>query len=308
MTVDSEIIRSYFEGFDGLFEVQKNYIISSLQLWICSGFLDLLVGSDRSMSLINAHEAHREGIDLRAGFDLVAGRTTLDREELNREIAIFERFGPLCTTQVKPRLFAVTSNCCVAHEFGHQILLILSDQARAEVEKLYCQRRGNLEQRNTGAEANTPGFEAGKELLTAEQIDLRLYISGHAATSVEEYWAESFGVFSFKAGRQQLEKHDPEIFAFLHSLVFEPEKIVQPGCKEILMIKRSQRSATHELTSELLAMDDLFELNSASSVPAIKLTGVRAMLDTLNSMGMSEDKSFKRLQMLVDRLDPAPKS
>jgi hypothetical protein len=216
--IDNEVIR-YFEHYDGLNTVQKKYVLETMRIWAASGILQVVRKSEGTAALGNVKHGASGVTGVRTGY------VTLDREEFEKEIVLFKRFGPLAVvaTRVKP-YHEVRINLVVSHEFGHQLEFTLSQACQDRITTIYEEQLKRCDRLHP-----LPGeYEGLSELVRPEQVHDRIYISGYSRTSMHEYFAEATAAFSVKESRDLLKVHDPGIWEVLRGVVQEPDLTLTP--------------------------------------------------------------------------------
>lgn len=229
---ENEIIR-YFQDFDRLNQQQRDYVIESMRIWAASGILQIVRKKEGNAALGNVKHGAAGVTRVRTGM------VDLDAEEFERDIDLCARFGPLAviTTRV-PSYVEVRVNLVVSHEFGHQLQFCLSQAAQDRIDELYQARLA----RSIAKFPPPSAYDGGSELVHADQVMHREFISGYAKASVFEYWAESVAAFSFKESRKLLRQLDPGICSILEQVVFTPEKVMSAVlCEQILNLQASLR-------------------------------------------------------------------
>jgi len=228
----NEIIR-YFEGFDNLTTAQKKYVTETMLLWASCGVLQIVRRSEGDASLGNVRHGAAGVTGLRTG------NVTLDREEFEREISLYQQFGPLAVVSKGIRnLTEVRINLVVAHEFGHQVEFVLTQSVIQEVTELYEQRRKVCDK----VHPPPPTYDGGAELIEPQQVTSRHFLSGYSRASVHEYWAECVASFSVKESREKLREMDPGAHKILKDVVFRPATVMQRMHHEkILSLQASLR-------------------------------------------------------------------
>ena len=215
--VENEVIR-YFADYDKLQVQQKKYVHESLHVWASSGLLQIVRKSEGNAMLGNIKHGAAGVTGVRTG------NVTLDKEEFEKEIMLFKRFGALAVvaTKYKPYL-EVRVNLVVAHEFGHQVEFVLSQATQEKIEQIYLERR----KRSDKLHPLPSIYEGMSELLEPPQVYNRVFISGYSRSSKHEYWAECLAAFSVKDGREKLKEIDPPIYQLLCQLVQRPQELIR---------------------------------------------------------------------------------
>ena len=175
---DNEIIR-YFGDFDKLKTAQKKYVIESMNIWSSSGILQVVRKEEGNCMLGNVKHGAAGVTGVRTGY------VTLDKEEFEKEITLFAKFGAsaVVSTRIKPYL-EVRINLVVAHEFGHQLEFCLSQATQNRITEIYQQRVNVCNSRHP-----LPGeYEGLSELLLPQHVPQRVFVSGYARSSMHEYW------------------------------------------------------------------------------------------------------------------------
>ncbi|HEY9678564.1 MAG TPA: hypothetical protein V6C76_11175 [Drouetiella sp.] len=239
---DNEIIR-YFAEFDKLKTAQKKYVCESMNLWAASGILQVVRKSEGNCMLGNVKHGAAGVTGVRTGY------VTLDREEFEKEIVLFAKFGSsaVVSTRWRPYL-EVRINLVVAHEFGHQLEFCLSQATQNRIRDLYEARLKQCDK----VHPLPAEYEGYSELLTPQQVPQRMFISGYARSSKHEYWAECVAAFSVKDSREFLKKLDPEIYEILREVILSPEQVMRRVFYDNLMELQSSLRVGNELTDSLL--------------------------------------------------------
>jgi hypothetical protein len=239
---DNEIIR-YFAEFDKLKTAQKKYVCESMNVWAASGVLQVVRKSEGNCMLGNIKHGAAGVTGVRTGY------VTLDREEFEKEITLYAKFGSsaVVSTRLKPFL-EVRINLVVAHEFGHQLEFCLSQATQEKIRDLYEARV-----RLCNSKHPLPlEYEGLSELLTPQQVPERLFISGYARSSKHEYWAECVAAFSIKDSRDYLKKLDPPIYEVLKEVVTKPENVVRRVFHDTILELQSSLRVGGELHPNLI--------------------------------------------------------
>jgi hypothetical protein len=240
---DNEIMRYLPEDFDKLNQVQKSYVLETMKLWAASGVLQIVRKSEGDAGLGNVKHGASGVTGVRTG------KVTLDREELETEITLYKKFGPIAKIQTRIRPYSeVRINLVVSHEFGHQLEFTLSQACQDKIDELY---QTHLERCNR-MHPLPEGYEGYSELLLTHQIEQRVFISGYSRASMHEYWAESVAAFSVKESRDMLKQMDPGVYEILEQVLFSPEKTLSPKHElDALKLQASLR-AGGELSDDIL--------------------------------------------------------
>ncbi len=239
---DNEIIR-YFAEFDKLKTAQKKYVCESMNVWAASGVLQVVRKSEGNCMLGNVKHGAAGVTGVRTGY------VTLDKEEFEKEITLFAKFGSsaVVSTRFKPFL-EVRINLVVAHEFGHQLEFCLSQATQNKIRDLYEARVKLCDSKHP----LPPEYEGLSELLTPQQVPERLFISGYARSSKHEYWAECVAAFSVKDSRDYLKKLDPEIYQILLEVITKPENVMRRVFYDNVLELQSSLRVGGELTANLI--------------------------------------------------------
>lgn len=239
---DNEIIR-YFENYEALPKAQKDFVVHNMQLWAKTGLLQIVRKSEGTAALGNVKHGAAGVTGVRTGF------VTLDKEEFEKEINLAKKFGDLVVAglPIKPYI-EIRLNMVVAHEFGHQLEFVLSQSTQEQVADLFAKKK-DLSMKLFPQPDN---FDGTQELLIPQKLQERIFISGYSRTSFHEYFAEAVAAFSVREARQQLRQIDPEIFAILEKIIFEPEKMLRPVFVEVIQILRQSLKIGGEYTDKLL--------------------------------------------------------
>lgn len=239
---ENEIIR-YFVDYDAVSFPQKKYVLETMDVFAASGLLQLVRKSEGNAALGNVKHGAAGVTGVRTG------NVTLDKEEFEKEVVFYKRFGPLMAmpTSIKPYL-EVRINMVVAHEYGHQLEFCLSQATQGQITDLYEQHlvRCNKEH------PLPPGYEGYAELLAPPEVEKRTFISGYARTSMHEYWAEAVAAFSVKSSRDVLRQVDPAIYELLKELVLHPESLVSPIHRETILELQTSLFMGGELSKDIL--------------------------------------------------------
>jgi hypothetical protein len=242
---ENEIIR-YFEDIDRINAFQKKYVFDSMKLYALSGLLHLVRKSEGTAGLGNVKHGASGVTGVRTG------KVTLDRDEFEREVQFFKKFGALMAvpSRVKP-LIEVRINMVVAHEYGHQLEFCLTQSMQDHVNEIYEKRLNQCNREHPIPEDAC----TLSELVEPHLVEERHFVSGYAHTSRHEYFAECVAAFAIKESRDALKKVDPELYELLMNVTLHPEKVMSTleGKREnILNLQTSLR-----LGGELID-EDLF--------------------------------------------------
>ncbi len=239
---ENEIIR-YFQDYDALSGSQKKYVLDCLRLWSCSGLLQIVRKSEGNAALGNVKHGAAGVTGVRTGM------ATLDREEFEKEIVLFKKFGAVFTGPSPLRShLEVRINLVVTHEFGHQLEFILSNAAQKRIVELYEKRLALANKLHPLPK----GYEGASELVTPQQVEKRVFISGYSRASEHEYWAEAVAAFAVKESRQLLKQIDPELYDLLRTVVMEPESVIRPVFVDTILALQASLRIGGEITDDLL--------------------------------------------------------
>ena len=239
---ENEVIR-YFADYDKLQMQQKKYVHESLNIWAASGLLQIVRKSEGNAMLGNIKHGAAGVTGVRTGY------VTLDKEEFEKEILLFKRFGALAVvaTKYKPYL-EVRVNLVVAHEFGHQVEFVLSQATQERIDDLYRERKKSSDKLHP----MPPSYEGLSELLQPPQVYNRIFISGYSRSSKHEYWAECLAAFSVKDGREKLKEIDPAIHQLLCQLVLKPQDLLRRVFTDTVVDLQDSLRIGGEMRDELL--------------------------------------------------------
>jgi len=240
---ENEIIR-YFQDFDKLSLQQKKYVIDSLQIWAASGLLQVVRKSEGNAALGNVKHGAAGVTRVRSGM------VDLDAEEFERDIDLFKRFGALAvvSTHWNPHV-EVRVNLVVSHEFGHQLQFCLSQATQDRVAELYQARL----KRSHKVQPPPPGYNGTSELCRPENLPNRMFISGYAKSSKEEYWAESVAAFSVPESRTILRQMDAGICKILTEVIHQSEATFSPILSEQLLDLQAGLKIGGEFSEDIVA-------------------------------------------------------
>lgn len=238
---DNEIIR-YFQGFDSLNALQKKYILETMAFWSSCGILQIIRKSEGDASLGNVKHGVTGATRIRTG------NVTLDKEEFEREVNFYKKYGPMMNAQ-KTGLghLEVRLNLVIAHEFGHQVDFVVTAAVQDQVLELFEKRKRNCDKLHSGVAGDNQA-----ELLLPQQLEKRHFISGYAKASSFEYWAESLAAFSLKETRVYLKELDPPIYEIMSNLVKNPTAVFSRVLHETIIALQASLRLGGEFTDELL--------------------------------------------------------
>jgi len=258
MPITAPELPTYFAGFDDLTDDQKAYVASCLDIWIASGLLSVVVNRGKQAEMFATPEdryeratSYRTLVEERRA----SGHVVFDSKELERDMAGFQKFGPLASSRPmlsNAKMIEVRGNMCVSHEFGHQLLDILSFSAKERLQSFYKARLDRCNKVHPLLE----GYSGNSELVALEQANERVFITGYSRSEPYEYFAEAVGAFSFKQSREQLKVIDPEIYQFLCDLIHKSEGMFDPTWQDAVSSAQIQQRASGALTDDLLNRHD----------------------------------------------------
>lgn len=239
---DNEIIR-YFDDFDKLNTPQKQYVFDSMKLWSSCGLLQIVRKSEGVCQFGNVRHGAAGVTGVRHG------NVTLDKEEFEKEIMLFKRFGPLAVIAIRLNPYVeVRVNLVVSHEFGHQLEFIMSQKTQTRINELYEEHK----LRSLKYHPLPSGYEGYAEVLTPQQVHGRIFISGYARTSMHEYWAECVAAFSVKESRKMLKELDPGIYEILRNAVLNPVTMIRPVFRETIVDLQASLKVGGEFSEKML--------------------------------------------------------
>lgn len=239
---EAEMIR-YFMDYDKLQSQQKKYLFENLRLWSASGLLQIVRKQEGNCALGNVKHGAAGQTGVRTG------NVTLDKDEFNRDIQLFNEHGCFAVvhTKYKP-MCEVRVNLVVAHEFGHQLEFVLSQATQDKIKDIYHERLGTCNKVHPLPEE----YPGASELLPQTKVMDRIFISGYARSSHHEYWAECVAAFTVLESRIYLEKHDPAIFSILKDVIFNPVKVLRPVLIDQIQTLQASLRAGGELSDDIL--------------------------------------------------------
>ena len=239
---ENEIIR-YFQDFDKLGVQQKKYVYDSMQIWATSGLLQVVRKSEGNAALGSVKHGAAGVTRVRTGM------VDLDAEEFDRDIDLFKRFGALAVVATRYQPYVeVRVNLVVSHEFGHQLQFCLTENAVERIKELYDARN----KRSTRMHLPPPGYDGNSELLRPEYVMSRMFISGYAKSSKEEYWAECVAAFSIPESRKILQEMDPAVCKLLTEVIYHPETMLALVFREQILDLQASLRAGGEFGEDLL--------------------------------------------------------
>lgn len=221
---ENEIVR-YFEDIDRVTGPQKKYVFETMKLFSQTGLLQVVRKKEGSAGLGNV----KHGASATTGKR--SGKVNLDREEFEREVGFYRQHGATMTVpRIKP-FIEVRINLVMAHEYGHQLEFCLSQAITDRISDIYDRRRSLCDQMHPVPEE----YEGEAELLQLHQLEERIFISGYARSSMNEYWAEAVAAFAVKSSRELLKEVDPEIYELLCEFIKAPEKMLSLNLQEAIL-------------------------------------------------------------------------
>jgi hypothetical protein len=240
---ENEIMR-YFVDFDRINGPQKKYVFETMRIFAMCGLLQIVRKSEGTAGLGNVKHGASGVTGVRTG------NVTLDREEFEREVNFFKKFGPLMAVPSRPKPYIeVRLNMVVPHEYGHQLEFCLSAAAQNKVQEIYERRLHNCNRLHPLPEE----AETYSELIQPAQLEERMFISGYARTSWHEYFAECVGAFANKESRETLKQHDPELHQLLLDVILQPEKALGTLLQKDMLNLQTSLRVGGELQDNLLS-------------------------------------------------------
>lgn len=229
---ENEIMR-YFVDIDRINGPQKKYVFDTMKLFAMCGLLQVVRKSEGTAGLGNVKHGASGVTGIRTG------NVTLDREEFEREVNFFKKFGSLMAVPSRPKPYIeVRLNMVVPHEYGHQLEFCLSAAAQKHVEEIYDRRLSDCNRLHPLPEE----AETYSELIQPQQLEDRIFVSGYARVSWHEYFAECVAAFANKESRETLKQYDPVLHQLLMDVVMFPEKVMSTMLqKDILNLQASLR-------------------------------------------------------------------
>jgi hypothetical protein len=241
----NEIIR-YFTDYDKVNTAQKKYVLDSLELWARSGILPIVRKSEGDAGLMPNVKHGAAGVTA-----VRTGRVHLDKEEFEKEVGYFNKWGTFAVVKPDQRLFQyleVRINLVVAHEFGHQLEFVLSQKTQDQIRELYDRKKANCNK----VHPLPNGYQGHAELVQIDRVVSRVFISGYSRSSWHEYWAEAVAAFSTKEGRLALKQHDPAVHEILYSVITKPETVMRPVFSDTIMEMQASCRLGGELDDNIL--------------------------------------------------------
>lgn len=246
---ENEILR-YFESFDTLTSIQKKYVVENLNLWAASGILQIVRKSEGTCAFGDIKHGASGVTGIRTGY------VTLDKKEFETEIKLFYGEAPfygkaplrnLTLHDLEPYVEARV-NMVVAHEFGHQLEFTLCQKAQDQIAEIYMLRKDKSNKINP-----LPSNYNGKsEILHPEKIHQKVFYSGYAKESAQEFFAESVAAFSVAETRNDLKLHDPELYNLLSLIIFDSSKMIRSVYSDLIMDLQASLRLAGIFTEDLL--------------------------------------------------------
>lgn len=241
----NETIR-YFEDYDRVNVQQKKYVLDSLNLWACTGILQIVRKSEGNAALGSGLTNVKHGA---AGVTAVrTGMVHLDKDEFEKEVGYFKQWGTFAVVQTMPQYLEVRINLVVAHEFGHQLEFCLSQKTQDRITELYEQKKSHCNKQHP----LPPAYPGQSELLPKDRVFNRVFISGYARSSMHEYWAESVAAFSTLEGRKILKQLDPAVYQILQDVVQRPHEVLQLNMRDTILALQASLRMGGELHANIL--------------------------------------------------------
>jgi len=239
----NEIIR-YFQGFDNLTTAQKKYVIDTMALWSSCGILQLVRKSEGDASLGNVRHGAAGVTGVRTG------NVTLDREEFEREIELYGKFGALAVVSKGIKdLTEVRLNLVVAHEFGHQLEFVLTQAAQEKITEIFEHRKRSCDKLHPLPSS----YNGYSELLSPHQVMERHFLSGYGRTSMHEFWAECVAAFSVKESREKLKELEPGIYKLLEDIILSPTTILRRTLHDTILELQASLRLGREFNNDILS-------------------------------------------------------
>ena len=91
------------------------------------------------------------------------------------------------------------------------------------------------------------------ELCRPENLPNRLFISGYAKSSKEEYWAECVAAFSVPESRKILREMDPAICKIITEVILQSETTFSAVLSEQLLDLQAALRVGGEFTEDLIS-------------------------------------------------------
>jgi hypothetical protein len=238
----TKVIR-YFENYDKLSMIQKEYVMKNLELWARCGLVQIVRKSEGTAALGNVRHGAAGVTGVRTGY------VTFDKEEFEREIVQFRQYGALSVVATRISSYVeVRSNQVVAHEYGHQLEFVLSQAAQTTIQELFTKKA----ELSNKIFPSPPSYESSTEIIPPERLEKRSFVSGYSRSTFHEYFAEGVSTFSVKESREVLKQIDPELHAFLQNLVLHPEKVIRPVLVDAILALQASLRLGNEFLEDLL--------------------------------------------------------
>lgn len=239
---ENEIIR-YFSDFDRVNGQQKKYVIDTMKVFALCGLVQLVRKSEGTAGLGNVKHGASGVTGVRTG------NVTLDREEFEREVNFYKKFGALMAIPSRVKsLLEVRINLVVAHEYGHQLEFCLAQHVQHRIKEAYEKRLATSQKMHPLPDE----VETLSELVQHHMIEERVFVSGYARTSWHEYWAECVASFAVKESRDVLKQRDPEVHQLLSDVALRPETVLSTVNKENILNLQTSLRVGGELDDTLL--------------------------------------------------------
>lgn len=218
-----DLLSQYVQGYEQLSGKIQTYFKETLRLWFDCGLLSLSLSAGQQMKItvLSTGAASRPAVAL------------FDEAELANNAENFRKFGPMMIVPNKnDGSFEVMISAITSHEFSHLLYELLNEPFRARIPRLYEERIATCKRHSEG----------GAELLTSGAVYTRRFISGYAAVTELEYWAECIAAFSINETQGELRRIDQAMFDSIQELVHAPENHLQPEWAEQIAALREKRS------------------------------------------------------------------
>ncbi len=234
------LLKKYFLDYEDLEVNQQKYVSDCFRLWYLSGLLKTVYKSQGGADFDTLADGSTVACSVRTGNVKIA------RENFQREVESFERFGPVTSfataeNQVKGSCF----NLSLLVGLGFQIEFCLSDQTRDSVREVFetaPSTSGTLSEPRPGENPPQPWRPAPN----------LSFAPGTPHKSFHHYWAESLAAFSIKKSREQLQQVDSRIHALLTELVLQPEGKIGGNVKVTLLNSKKELLEADEYVDNLL--------------------------------------------------------
>ncbi len=157
--------------------------------------------------------------------------------------SLIERAVAMASYNMKLSGLEVRLNLVVPLALAHQLNKMLCTSFREKVEGLY---QANL------SKCGNSTF-SGSEFVNQQHISHRVFISGSARRSAEDYWKDSVAAFSLKSSREELMWIDPDVYKLLYDFALSPEAGLQSESLELYGAIRRDYDINAERVAQLLS-------------------------------------------------------